>query len=264
MPTEMPLDRDVSRLLDSPALSFKLNELRLARRFAGVPRDRLVSVLMPTWNRRSRIVRAVRSVHMQTYANYELIIIDDGSTDGTEAVVRAACADDPRMRYIRIEHQGVSRARNVGLGAAKGELIAYLDSDNEWSQDYLLIMANALRERPEASSAYCGVRVVNVAEARAVLCLRPYERASLLQRNYVDINAFVHLRSLVEQRGGFRTDVDGLEDWELVLRYTEGRAPVHVECVLVTYYVDRSADQVSATRDLRPVYQLVKSLYPQK
>jgi len=90
----------------------------------------LISVIIPTYNRADRIGVAVESVLAQTDRDWELIIVDDGSTDDTETVVQSF--DDDRIKYIRQENHGVSAARNQGIKRARGGLIAFLDSDDRW------------------------------------------------------------------------------------------------------------------------------------
>ena len=89
----------------------------------------LVSIILPTYNRADTIRRAIRSVEAQTYTNWELIVIDDGSTDGTADQVAGL---DARVRIIRQGNQGTAGARNAGLKASRGEYLAFLDSDDEW------------------------------------------------------------------------------------------------------------------------------------
>ena len=89
----------------------------------------MVSVIIPTYNRAAYIVEALESVFAQTYGDCEIIVVDDGSTDDTKAVLQSHMA---RIRYIYQENAGVSVARNTGISAATGEWIAFLDSDDQW------------------------------------------------------------------------------------------------------------------------------------
>ena len=98
--------------------------------------DGLVSVVMPSWNTAALIGESIRSVQAQTYPNWELIIVDDCSTDDTDAVV-ASFADE-RIRYFKNEHNlGAALTRNRALQEAQGEWIAFLDSDDLWTPDKL-------------------------------------------------------------------------------------------------------------------------------
>lgn len=89
----------------------------------------MVTIIIPTYNRASVIKRALESVFSQTFANYEVIIVDDGSTDETSSFIRSL---NKEVRYISIPHSGVSRARNIGIDFAKGKWISFLDSDDYW------------------------------------------------------------------------------------------------------------------------------------
>lgn len=99
--------------------------------------DALVSVIMPVYNRVDTIKRAVDSVLSQTYSNIELIVVDDGSTDNTLSMIQSY-ADD-RIRILCQEHSGANKARNYGIANAKGDYIAFQDSDDEWSLNKLEI-----------------------------------------------------------------------------------------------------------------------------
>jgi glycosyltransferase involved in cell wall biosynthesis len=107
----------------------------------------VVSVIVPTYQRRESVQRAVRSVLAQTFRDFELIVVDDGSRDGTRASL-AALGDS--ITYIWQENRGVSAARNAGLERARGELVAFLDSDDRWLPEHLTVMVALLRRHPEA------------------------------------------------------------------------------------------------------------------
>lgn len=96
----------------------------------------MISIILPTFNRADVIGRAIKSVQAQTFTDWELIIVDDGSTDDTAMVVRDL---DPRIRYIYQDNKGVSSARNTGLDQSRGQYIAFLDSDDEWLPHFLEI-----------------------------------------------------------------------------------------------------------------------------
>jgi glycosyltransferase involved in cell wall biosynthesis len=105
----------------------------------------LVSVIMPTFNRADTIRRAVRSVQAQTFTDWELIVVDDGSTDNTVALIEGR---DPRLKLIRQENQGTAGARNAGLSASAGSYIAFLDSDDEWLPHHLELCVSFLEAFP--------------------------------------------------------------------------------------------------------------------
>lgn len=105
----------------------------------------LVSVIMPTFNRADTIRRAIRSVQAQTFTDWELIVVDDGSTDNTVALIEGC---DPRLKLIRQENQGTAGARNAGLRASAGAYIAFLDSDDEWLPHHLELCVSFLEAFP--------------------------------------------------------------------------------------------------------------------
>lgn len=92
----------------------------------------LVSVVIPTYNRAHYLPECLRSVQQQTYQNLEVLVVDDGSTDGTRELMAGICREDGRIKYITQPNGGVSAARNTGLRAAQGDFIALLDSDDAW------------------------------------------------------------------------------------------------------------------------------------
>ena len=114
----------------------------------------LVSVVIPVFNRAHTLRRAIDSVRMQDVAAWELIVVDDGSTDPSVSLVQSY--GDPRIRLLRHEtNRGAAAARNTGVQAARGRYIAFLDSDDEWLPGKLRTQLDALEGRPEAPQALC-------------------------------------------------------------------------------------------------------------
>jgi glycosyltransferase involved in cell wall biosynthesis len=240
---------------------WKLNEDRLVRRYRDRPQDLLVSVIMPTWNRAALIRRAIDSVLGQSYRRFELLVADDGSSDGTGDLLERHYRGDDRLRYLPGRHEGVTRTRNRALGEARGELIAYLDSDDTWSEHFLLLSANAFIDDPGLETLYSGVRVVDEEEGQERLYFRHFDREALLHRNFVFFNTFVHTRSLVERLGGFREDLRALDDWEFVLRYTREKPPAVLDCGLATCHVSWIRPRVCNTEDLDHWHRVVREMY---
>ncbi len=245
------------QIIKSDTFNYKLNELRLFREYESRSPDVKVSIIMPTWNRAFVIGRAIDSVLQQVYKNFELIISDDGGTDNTKQYIEQNY-DDSRIRYIKNSHSGVSAARNSALAQSSGSLIGYLDSDDEWSKNYLLIMVNAFVDNPAVNTIYCGVRCFDYRARKKSIFFRPYDRKALLQRNYIPINGFMHRRFLFKEMGGFDPGLPALVDWDLILRYTEGHPPMAVPCILATYYVEKGVDHLIFRKDLEDIYETVK------
>ncbi len=200
-----------------------------------------VSIIMPTWNRAGLIAEAIESVLAQSFADWELIIVDDGSTDNTDEVV--ARFADSRIRYHRKDHAGQCAARNHALRLAKGTLVAYLDSDNIWYPGFLSLAVAAFAADSSVESAY-GARV---SEARNEMCLlfEPFDREKLLKRSFIGMSCFIHRRALYERFGGFDEDLCAYEDWDLALRYTE-ETPARRLPVLAVRYRAIDANRVTA------------------
>ncbi len=112
-----------------------------------------VSVIIPTYNRAEMIAETIESVLQQTFADFQLIIVDDGSTDNTKEVIGSL--NDSRLEYIYQQNSGVSSARNLGLKKARGQFICFLDSDDLWPRDFLQSMMTNLQASPEYGASYC-------------------------------------------------------------------------------------------------------------
>lgn len=113
------------------------------------PHRPLVSVVMPLYNNAAEVTRAVNSVLRQTCSSLELIVVNDGSTDGSDVIVHHM--DDPRLRVIDQVNKGVSAARNRGFAEAKSEIVAFLDADDEWDNNFLETIDRLVRTFPQCS-----------------------------------------------------------------------------------------------------------------
>ena len=222
----------------------------------GTLRDSTTSprftVVMPAHNTGPLVAHAIRSVLRQTCEDFELIVVDDGSTDETAANARAFTAD-PRIRLIEQANRGPSAARNAGIALAHGEYISMLDSDDMWLPRYLEVMAAALNSDPTAGLAYTDAWVLNEQTGRIRrTTMMHYQRPPadppadterflhlLLDRNFVYTSVTVR-RSVLDAVGGFNERLWTGEDWELWLRI-----------VAAGYRAVRPAD-VLAIHRLRP------------
>jgi Glycosyl transferase family 2 len=109
-----------------------------------------VSVVIPTYQRRDLVRQAVDSVLAQSLSDLEVVVVDDGSTDGTG---EALAGLDPRVHYHRRPNRGVASARNLGIHVSRGDVVAFLDSDNSWLPDHLAVLTEMLADHPEAIAA---------------------------------------------------------------------------------------------------------------
>lgn len=217
----------------------------------------LVSIVMPTWQRASLISEAVRSVLFQTYERWELLVVDDGSDDGTAGAVAPFLTDD-RIRFLPGPHAGVSATRNRGLEAAQGELVAYLDSDNTWHPTHLSRLVQALDTQADAEWAFSGQALFDGRDGRAHLRKDLRSTDSLAQVNFVDLNALAHRRSALERTGRFDTTLTRLTDWDLVLRLAELGPPARTWATTVAYRVD-APNRISNIQPMFVQQHLVRS-----
>lgn len=209
---------------------FKEEQKRVLASMEGVGRylrnlvrdeSTLISVVMPVFNRAEFVTDALMSLLRQTYQNFEVVVVDDGSTDNTCEVVRAI--KDERIRLIETgENRGSSVARNVGVAAARGDWVAYLDSDNWADPEWLETVAGAFVALPDADALYTAqTTYVGMAEKPSMVRFGALNRSLLQHRNYVDMGAFVHRRQVHSAVGGFNVDLRRGVDWDYILRIVE-------------------------------------------
>ncbi len=211
----------------------------------------MVSVILPTFNREKTILRAIESVLNQTYTFLELIIVDDGSTDDTEQVV--ASVTDERIRYIRLpEHTSPAHARNVGIGEARYDYIAFQEATDEWLPEKLeLQMAKLLSAPPAVGLVYCRMKTGEgmkktiiptnfvAADRLEGKIFRP-----LLVSNVVFPQMILMRRACLESVGLFHEKCAKCEDWEFILRAAKDWDFAFVDQILL--YYNRDAGQPPA------------------
>jgi predicted AlkP superfamily phosphohydrolase/phosphomutase len=218
-------------------------------RHLDVPESLLISVVMPTRNRLDLVERAIESVRRQSYANWELLVVDDASGDDTWVRLQKFGENDPRIRPFHFDTQsGSSRARNHGLDHAKGDVIVYLDDDNRLDPDWVRAVAWAFGEYPETKVAY-GARVVDddvrhqgrAGRSMPIVQFLKWDRDAMLQSNRVDQNVIAHRPSPA------RLDeiTDQFTDWDLMLQLTGDCEPLELPAIAVHYYSD-AQDRVTA------------------
>ncbi|KCZ87584.1 family 2 glycosyl transferase [Hyphomonas johnsonii MHS-2] len=220
---------------------------KLRRTSSYTTNSAMVSVIMPTWNRAHIVHDAIKSVLAQEFVDWELLVCDDASTDNTAEVVKGF--NDPRIRYLRINKGGAAAARNVGLAAAQGGIIAYLDSDNLWHPAFLLAMTNLLSRHPGHSCAYADF-IDYEHGSNGDLHIRSHARPkfvheNLLNKNFIDLNSFVHRRELYDLFGGFNENLTRRQDYDLILKYTWLRDPLHLKRILALYQRNDALNQIT-------------------
>ena len=179
----------------------------------------LVSVIIPTYNRWPMVGEAVESVLAQASKDFELIVVDDGSTDGT---ARELASFATRLRLISQPRRGVSAARNAGVAGAQGRYIAFLDSDDVWRRDKLAIQTAFMRQNPD-----CEISQTEEIWIRGAVRVNPRKKhhkpAGDIFRRSLDLclvspSAVMMTRGLFERVGGFDERFPVCEDYDLWLR----------------------------------------------
>lgn len=181
----------------------------------------MISIIMPTYNRAYIIEQAIESILVQTYKDWELIIVDDASTDTTEQVVSKYLCSKIRY-YVNNENKGANYSRNFGADCAKGEVLTFLDSDNYWPETRLEIQYERFK-RYESKNCflYGKVQIENENSKSIVPEIMPTVeelKQIEIRKNIVDTNTIMIKKSLFWELGGFDINIPRLQDWEFVLR----------------------------------------------
>ena len=209
----------------------------------------MVSVIIPTYNRREFLAQAVASVRAQTFQDWELIVVDDGSDDGSDEMLESL--DDPRIRLIRQPRQGVSAARNRGIRASRHPWIALLDSDDQWQPSKLECQINALKTAPEYRLIHSDEiwirrgRRVNPKKIHRKYGGWIYHRC--LPLCVISPSSVLLQRSLLDEVGCFDEEYPVCEDYELWLRIC-CRYPVLFLDESLTIKYGGHSDQLSRSR----------------
>lgn len=186
----------------------------------------LISVIVPAHNAAPFLADAVASVRAQSFDDWEMVIVDDGSTDGTGDLGRDLAAEDGRIKALTLERSGLSGARNAGLAATAGDLLQFLDADDTLLPHKLRHQSQWLARRSACDVVFGRGQVVGAdgqVPLRFWVPRRDYLSA-LLTRNFILVNAALVRRSALERVGGFkersttRLPIYGCEDWDLWLR----------------------------------------------
>jgi Glycosyl transferase family 2 len=215
--------------------------------YLPVPEGALISVVLATRNRADLVPRAIESVIAQSYGNWELIAVDDGSDDHTPETLNAYT--DSRIRVVHREQRGgLSAARNAGLDEARGEYVVYLDDDNVLHPQWLRGVAWAFELHPK-SELMVGARIIDDEQRNRgfeaggwpQLALPWFDPARIRQENVADVLQIAHRRDLPGAR--FDEQLSSAEDWDLLARLTRDRDPL-VFPALAGIYTTSASDRL--------------------
>jgi len=202
------------------------------------------SVIMASHNRKYCIDQAIESVLSQNYDKFELLIVDDCSTDGTDDHIKETYPGEiekGKIRLIPCGKVGVSGARNIGLSLAKYDWICYLDTDNKMMPSYFETYNRCILENSGYQCFYAkiGLRTSGVAVGK------PFSFPELLLANFIDMGTFVHSKALYRELGGHDAGLTRLGDWDQVIRYTALYTPYFIDTIVLDYNDVRGGDRIS-------------------
>lgn len=210
-----------------------------------------MSIVFPTWNRAHLLKRAITRILIQTYPLFELLVVDDGSTDNTKETMGAIIreANDPRIHYMRLDsHRGGAFARNAAIRAAKGKYIASQDDDDEWRPAYLERQVTNL----ESLSEEYGMSYVSywriLSDGKKVLypfrTFNPqsgYIYKGILKQNYCPFQAGMIRKAVLDHVGLVNEKINSLYDWEMWIRIAKHYKIAHVnEPLFIWHYTPKS------------------------
>jgi glycosyltransferase involved in cell wall biosynthesis len=198
----------------------------------------LVSAIIPAYNAELYLAKAIESALAQTFRNFEIIVVNDGSTDNT-AQIAHQFKDD--VQYVYQSNQGLAAARNTGIRHAKSQIIALLDADDLWDPEFLQVMVELFEKHPDAAAVYCGFKYIdaqgNIVGKPSLRVVSPelFHRTQVMQGNWLSACAVLFRKSIAEEVGLFDESLRALEDQDLWIRLSANHAFIGVPVPLVKY-----------------------------
>ena len=197
--------------------------------------DYRFSIIMPVYNCRTKIGPAIDRILNQSYQKFELIIMDDGSEDGTFEYLKEQYSHEietGKIRLVRTEHNGVSGARNAGLKEARNHWISYVDCNTFVIGDFLRIFCQGIATNPDTLLFYGKAKEIFSGEIFG----KPFNYRKLKKSNYIHLGAFVHHKKIYKEKGGFDESATRLGDGDLIVRYTENNKVSFIDRVVLFYH----------------------------
>ncbi|MBK9925980.1 MAG: glycosyltransferase [Anaerolineales bacterium] len=213
----------------------------------------VVSIIIPNYNHAQYISDAINSVLNQTYPDYEVIVVDDGSKDNSREVIDAYGG---KIRAIYQQNQGLSAARNTGITAAQGDYIGVLDADDMYEPEFISTLVSLLESQPDADGVYCGYRFVDhlnnplpQVEAREVAPEKLY--GALVDGNFLVPESIFVRKYCYEKVGLFDTSLRALEDLDMWLRITSQFRVTHTTKILTRHRILPGSMSTDPTRQFQ-------------
>lgn len=201
----------------------------------------MISIVLPSYNRAQVLPKAVESILRQTYKDFELIIVDDGSSDNTREVVKSF--DDDRIVYVHQENAGACVARNNGINHARGEYIAFQDSDDIWHEDKLEKQLKALQDK-KADIVFC--RMNRMSDGQKIGLVSDYFKEGFLSKEVMPMSIGTQTlvgKSVVFKQQKFDPEMPRFQEFELLVRAQKDYSIYCMEEPLVDYHLQ--SDSIS-------------------
>lgn len=212
-------------------------------------RHPIISIIMPCYNAGDNIKYSIASVYEQTFKNFELIVVNDGSSDDSLSILTNLSKTYDSLRVIDQSNKGAGPARNTGLQVAQGEFIAFLDADDSWHPDCLLKLHQAFQTMPDAAIAYCGWQNKGLAANRCKPYITPdYENSNKIETFLRGcpwpIHAALTRKSVIDAVNGFNEYWTSCMDYDLWLKIASFHKIILVPEVLA-YYHHHEGEQIT-------------------
>lgn len=196
--------------------------------------ETLVSVILTCYNQEKYLAEALDSVLNQTYPFWECVILNDGSTDGSEDVAKRYVSRDKRFIYVYQSNQGVVAARNNAIKISKGDYILPLDGDDMISPDYIKLATDVLDNNKDVILVYCNVE--RFGNESGILLLPELNKRNIL-RSGCCVSSSVYRREIYDSVGGYKKEMsEGWEDWEFFISLIETGGKVYKLNQILFYY----------------------------
>jgi len=215
-----------------------------------------VSVIIPTYNRAHFLSQAIQSVLAQTYSDYELIVVDDGSTDSTKDLIAPYAHQlNGRFKYIHQQHKNLPSARNTGIRHANGDYIAFLDSDDMWVSTKLEKQMNTI-DKTGLALVHTGVKHVFLTKDKSPDLLPMPKKLAMNRKDYLGGESFMSMTMVVKkdalyQVNLFDENIPTTNDTDLWLRFTK---KYEIGCIAEPLVIIHKHDDNLATRDMEQKY----------
>jgi glycosyltransferase involved in cell wall biosynthesis len=213
-----------------------------------------VSIIVPCYNQAQYLNEALQSVLEQTYANWECIVVNDGSLDETEEIANEWVAKDTRFIYFKKENGGLSSARNFGISSSKGDFILPLDADDKIADNYVDLAIHSFAEDSSLKVVYCKAEIFG--DVSGIWQLQPFSLLNLCTNNMIFCTAMFKKQDWVMVGGYDVKMLYGWEDWEFWIAILKNGGEVKCLDEVGFYYRVKSNSMVKALDDVKKKYLL--------